>query len=131
MASRSIPQIIKHLRIDNCPNFKILDNHPILYLTIKNNKVFDLSNIQIVKNLHLFNVEIILGLSKLVTQKINISVMSFKNEDISSNRLLNIIPEIYRLQVEADASLKDKKKAMWEFQDILIEAGFSEEEYQI
>ena len=47
-------------------------------------------------------------------------------------RLEKLLPNIENLQCKKSASLKNKQKAMMEFQDLLIESEeFSEEEYKI
>ena len=108
---------IKKLVISNCPINKLIGFDQVEKLQLINLKKFSMKIFpNQLSKLRIENVEMFEHLPYLVTQKIEL--------DIDDPKLKKLIPEFTKLQNESD-----KESALYIMQDILIRAGFSEEEY--
>ena len=111
---------IINLQISNCSINKLIGFNQVEYLQLNTLEEFSLKTLpaKLVKLVINHN-KILKHLPYLVTKK---------NELITNNHnLIALIPEFTRLQNDNS----DKDIAMLEIQQALIEAGFSEEEYEI
>ena len=120
---------ITMLQINNCPNLSKLDLSlsKLYHLYLSNQYNFSLNIIPpSLKVIALHKFTSIINLPHLAKQPIDLI------HDSSSLHMAFCSTALKNYQCGADASPADKLKAMWQFQDFLIESGeFSEEEYKI
>ena len=110
---------IKILIIKDCPITDIIGFNQVENLQLRKLDEFSVKTHPTkLTKLEIYSVKVLKHLPYLVNQKIELIT--------NNSKFTKLIPEFIRLQNESD-----KELALYEMQDILIHAGFSEEEYRI